>query len=379
MTGLDDFGPSTYVAPLQAWLDDVAGPEPNERGVRFYTRLAVNDLCRRLEVIDCLAQHPEISEVPIPPILYITGHERSGTTLLHNLLSLDERARHLKRWELMRPTPPPEAATYGADPRIAEMQAPQEKLRGTLLEQMHWVDATDPEECTWGLWNCTGMLGQSPSCVLPRWRDWLTTADMTETFVEYRQLVQLLLWHNPVADSGYLVLKAPQHAPMVETLASVFPDAHFVFTHRDPFRVFTSTSALVGHTNETFLRDPSVLQAGGRGLDAMIRRTEHKFSRMIEADRVLGDRITNVAYPDLIADPTAVVRRIHRDAGHSCPEDLEGRIGTFLAAQKAGRRARPPRDLPSFGLDHQSFLERPAVARYCQHFDVSPEKARMTG
>ena len=86
-TGLSDFGPPTYVEPLQAWLADLAGPVPNERGVQFYTRLALNDLCRRLDIIDWLNRHPEIADVPVPPILYITGHERSGTTLLHNLLA----------------------------------------------------------------------------------------------------------------------------------------------------------------------------------------------------------------------------------------------------------------------------------------------------
>ena len=302
-TGLSDFGPPTYVAPLQAWLADLAGSHLNERGVQFYTRLAVNDLCRRLEIIDWLHRCPEIADVPVPPILYITGHERSGTTLLHNLLSLDARARSLKRWELMRPTPPPETVSYSSDPRITEVQAPLERLRGTLLERMHRVDADDPEECTWGLWNGTGMLGQSPSCVIYNWREWLGTADLTDTFCEYRQLIQLLLWRNPVGEEGYLVLKAPQHAISVDVLARVFPEAHFVFTHRDPFRVFTSLVALAGHTNESFLNDASFLQARGQGVEPLIRRSEIKFTRMVESDKALGHRITNVAYSELVNNP----------------------------------------------------------------------------
>jgi len=34
-----------------------------------------------------------LTAVPLPPIVYITGLERSGTTLLHNLLALHPQAR----------------------------------------------------------------------------------------------------------------------------------------------------------------------------------------------------------------------------------------------------------------------------------------------
>jgi len=40
---------------------------------------------------------PEIGEVEIPPIIYVTGLERSGTTLLHNVLAAHENGRALLR------------------------------------------------------------------------------------------------------------------------------------------------------------------------------------------------------------------------------------------------------------------------------------------
>jgi len=65
--------------------------------------LAVRDVARRLRVLDTLRARPEIADVPLPPIVYITGLERSGTTLLHNLMALRADARALLRWELMEP------------------------------------------------------------------------------------------------------------------------------------------------------------------------------------------------------------------------------------------------------------------------------------
>jgi Sulfotransferase family len=134
-TGLNDFGGDWFEQPLAAWAEDLAGPSLTEPGRAFLGRLAVTNLCRRLEVVDWWNRHPEIEDVAMPPILYITGLERSGTTLLHNLLALYPLLRALLRWELMRPAPPPEASSYRTDPRIAEVQASVDRLRGTLLER----------------------------------------------------------------------------------------------------------------------------------------------------------------------------------------------------------------------------------------------------
>ena len=44
---------------------------------------------------------------------------RTGTTILHDLLALDPATRVPATWEVDRPVPPPETATYDTDARIA--------------------------------------------------------------------------------------------------------------------------------------------------------------------------------------------------------------------------------------------------------------------
>jgi Sulfotransferase family len=148
--GLDDFGESWFLGPLSAYAVDLEQPNLTEFGRQFLRTRAVLDLVRRLRVLETLRQHPEIAAVPIPPIVYITGLERSGTTLLHNLLALHRDARVLRRWELLEPVPPPETETFDTDARIARVQAQADVLRGTLLEHMHWVNATDPRSACAG-------------------------------------------------------------------------------------------------------------------------------------------------------------------------------------------------------------------------------------
>lgn len=378
-SGLDDFGDDWFEQPLAAWVEDLAGPALSSSGRAFLTRLAITNLCRRLEVVDCLKRNPEVADVPIPPILYITGLERSGTTLLHNLLALHPGARALLRWELTRPAPPPERGTFRTDPRIAEVQASLEPLRGTKLEKMHWVDAVDPEECTWGAYDCTGLLGRAPGVLMPTWDQWILDNDMTASYREYRLLIKLLTWRNPVENKGHLVLKCPQNARHIGSFSSVFPEAKFVFTHRDPYRTIVSVCALTEHINSSFTCDDSLYAPDGPGLRWAIGATERSLSRIAEFGRESRASLAHVQYPSLVAEPANVVRSVYTQVGIEESKEQQEKIHAFLEAQTRGKRAEPPADLPTYGLDRTEFTHRPIVAAYCRQFGVMPEMKRITG
>lgn len=69
-TGIDDVGDEWFLQPLAAWSDDLRSDNLTDSGRAFLRRLAVNDVARRLEVLQALRDHPEIFDVPIPPIVY---------------------------------------------------------------------------------------------------------------------------------------------------------------------------------------------------------------------------------------------------------------------------------------------------------------------
>ena len=293
-TGISDVGDDWFMTPLAAWASDLEQPNLTDRGRRFLRSLAVRDVSRRLRVLATLREHPEINDVEIPPIVYITGLERSGTTVLHNLVALHRSSRALRRWELMEPIPPPTTATYETDPRIAAVQASVEPLRGSLLEQMHWVNADEPEECVWGFVDCVSMLGQAPSMCMPNWGRFISEADQTPAFEHYRQVVQLLTWRHPVDPGGFLVLKAPQIARHLDAFADVFPEARFVVTDRDPFRALVSVAVLgqsivepfsvVDRRDRTARRDRCAGRSGSRRSDrGLPRRSARRSTELASA------------------------------------------------------------------------------------------------
>jgi hypothetical protein len=376
-TGLDDFGDDWFRGPLAAWAADLDDGVLTDAGRRFFTALAVQDLARRLRVLDVLRQNPEIDDVPIPPIVYITGLARSGTTLLHNLLALHDRARPMLRWELMEPVPPPEAATYRTDPRIAKVQASIDKRRGSDLERMHWVDATDPEECTWAFIDFVSLLAGAASASMPRWGAVFQNASQAPAYRSYRRILQLLLWKNPPPEGGFLVLKAPQTAPHIDDFAMVFPEARFVVTDRDPYRTLQSTVTLLAGLHAPFIDPASSLSQ--RLLDQNLQFTARSLEAIARYDAAARHPAVHVPYPALIADPVAQAIEVFEHLPHPPDGSLGAKIEAFLAAQKAGARLAPPSKLHDIAVSSDIVRSHPGIADYCELHRIGRETRRLTG
>jgi hypothetical protein len=373
-SGLSDWGDDWFRQPLAAWVEDLGSDHLNDVGRSFFTSLAVRDLCRRLEVIDTLRRHPEIDEVVIPPIVYVTGTIRSGTTLLHNAMSLHAGAKALLRWELMEPVPPPEQATAGTDPRIARVQASIDKRRGTPLEAMHWVNADEPEECQWGFIDFVSLLAGAAGGCMSRWGQFSDHADYTRVFENYRRLIKLLLWKNPPLEGGFLVLKAPQIANHLAAFSAVFPEARFLVTVRDPYRVFASGRAMVGGIVDAFVTDdfepPDPLP---------IEVLERVLQSLLDFNSASPELMTTIGYPALVADPPAIAAAACAELELPDDHEFASKVETFLEAQRSGARVSPPAALPEPGLTHDEVLQRPTVAAFCNRFGVEPERTRLTG
>ncbi len=68
--------------------------------------------------------------------MFVTGEPRSGTTLMHALMSVDPEARALRFWEVMYPSPPPGLA--GADdPRRARADDDWREINAKLPKWLH--------------------------------------------------------------------------------------------------------------------------------------------------------------------------------------------------------------------------------------------------
>ena len=266
--------------------------------------------------------------------LVITGLPRSCTTILHEAIRRDPANRVPLTWEARYPTPPPEAATYETDPRIAATEQAYDALHAMVPELKAMVPMSGRSVI-----ECSSFMAYEFACDLfdptfdiPSYRDWLWEQDITETYETYRKILQHLSWR---CARDRWVLKAPTHLRTLDALLAVFPDACIVQNHRDPLLSLASVISL----RLTMLK-PTVAELDVPRLARWISQDNAEWlARGLETRRRLNreDRFFDVYFNDFQSDPEGVVTRLYAHFDLPLGDEALSRIRKFLGENPRGK------------------------------------------
>src|SRR5579863_4224375 len=153
-TGLEDFGDSDPHDHWRTHFEVLLRAVEQEADLNLLGRLLTRSdlliyLQNRLQVTDWYKHHPQINDETIRQPLFIVGLPRSGTTILHEVLSQDDQFSIVKKWEALFPCPPPEETLYQSDPRILKAHkliTIQDRI-SPEWKTMHAVGGELPVEC----------------------------------------------------------------------------------------------------------------------------------------------------------------------------------------------------------------------------------------
>jgi hypothetical protein len=350
-TGLSDFGDDRFRDGLRALVEAFeARDTAHAFGRLFFREYCTALLVNRLKVQADLTRHPEILGVPVPRPLFITGLPRSGTTLLHRLMSEDPAGRTLLFWEALEPSPPPSPETHRTDPRIARARRSMAMLHrlSPRLAVAHEFDAESPEEDN-NLFahdfqaGILGFLFDAPDYA--HWLERRTAAELALTYRYVKAQLQLLSWKWP---GGPWVLKSPAHLFSLDALLAVFPDARVVQTHRDPLEVVPSLCSLASGFRSITTERVDLRRLGAEFAEAMAVGPERAIAVRAGADPA---RFFDVAYNDLVADPVGTLRAVCRHFGDEFGPEFEARARRRLAANPRHKHGVHRYSLGDFGLD----------------------------
>ena len=369
-TGLADFGDGAFREPLAIFLRALESEAALTLVGRFLARRELLGwLVNRLELTDTWRRHPEILREEVRAPLFVTGSGRSGTSLLHELLAQDPRSRVLRTWEALHPCPPPEAAGYETEPRIARADREMrlwERI-APAYGTMHENGGAVPQECIYLTAHELQSDLLSGSYQVPSYQAWLARSDKTRAYRYHRRMLQLLQWRCP---GERWVLKAPSHLWTLRELFAVYPEARVVQTHRDPLVVLASMTSLVATL--FWLRsdrvDPRAIAKGWlRGVAFMLTHSlEQREKGLLPADR-----IHDVLYQELVRDPIGAVRRLYARFELELAPVAEARMRAYLAARPKDRRGAHRYAFAHTGLDLSR--ERARFAAYQERFGVPSE------
>lgn len=370
-TGLDDFGDDAWREPFSVLLDGLEGEADLHLMGRMAARAEIlNWLQNRLRITELLKRHPEIHDVVIDRPVFIIGIGRSGTTILYELLAQDERFRVLLGWEAVFPCPPPEAATYDSDPRIARADRLLTQINRVVPEHeaMHDIGGRVPIECGQIMGHSfiadqIGAFYQSPS-----YAKWLMEHDWGPAYDYHRTILKVLQWKNP---RQHWLLKAPNHLVHIPELLRVYPDARLIQTHRDPIKTIASVTNLLGTLywaksdqpfNSSAFEDLMLAPGVAGQLENVMT---------LRAEGVIPDQaITDILYHQLVRDPLATLATVYERLGMAFDDALRRKAQDFLTVkQGAGHGSHRYRALSP----ERVARDRPLFAKYQAHYGVPDE------
>jgi hypothetical protein len=367
-TGADDLGDIAYDEPLGMLVQSLErDAKLDASGVARASELIVSMFAKRLAVVRDRTAHPEIAQERIERPVFIIGLPRTGSTHLHALMTQVNGARTPLMWEMAMPSPPPHRETFTTDPRIALAQAGVDQL-GPEFQRLHSLSATRPEQCNalmdWSFIN----QAWTASWEVTSYKEWLYSSDYVAAFAAHKQLLQHLQWQVP----GTWILKYPKHLLNLPSLLAAYPDARFVWTHRDPGLVVPSALTLTSwFRSQNPSYDPVLFGREWATLEELIARRG-----VSSRDSIPGfeERCIDVYFQDLMSDPHGVVGQICELADLDYNETSHQQVQAFLDDNPRNKHGENRYAPEQFGLTADGLRRR--FAFYIDRFEVPIESKR---
>jgi omega-hydroxy-beta-dihydromenaquinone-9 sulfotransferase len=290
--------------------------------------------------------------------LFIVGHWRTGTTLLHELLMLD-----------------PDHAC----PTYAQCQEPHHFLLTERLLKRLWflmpshrpmdnmrIGWDQPQEDEFAL----ALMGQpSPYLTIafpnhpPQDQEAFDLDRLPRRAREAwkRAFVGFLRRVSYRYPGRRLVLKSPTHSCRIPTLLELFPEARFVHIVRDPLVVYPSTV----HLWKSLYRTHGLQRPTFRGLEEHVVETFcHLYERLEEGKRLVPPgHWHELRYEDLTARPMEEMRRVYEGLNLGDFDRARPGLERYFA-DHAGYR---PNEYPPLPPETVALLRRrwgPVIERY---------------
>lgn len=333
-TGLSDYGDdSSFTIRFGQAVDHLNRIGMNEAGQHAAARVCHWLLTSRLQLFEDHKRYPIGDEVIDRP-MFATGEPRSGTTLMHALMSVDPNARALRFWEVMNPSPPPGVAEPD-DARRARADADWREINAKMPKWLHshpyndmLGDGLPEDERTWAM----DFRVMTPTAW---WRVPMQTLSMglpTDPTAQYRLHKAMLQQFQYARPNKYWVLKG-FHGFRLKEFFAAYPDANLVYLHRDPVQVAASRTMMMADILDGIV-GPIDLQAEAKMHLSMTRAS---IANTMSNPLISDPRIHHVRYSDFVAEPVETIRSYYEFCGRSLTAEAETAMRDYLKNNRGDR------------------------------------------
>ncbi len=288
--------------------------------------------------------------------IFVIGHWRSGTTLLHELLVLDERHTCSNYYDCFCPNH--FLLTAGVFRPLLRGLLPKQRPMDNMAAAWDSPQEDEFALCNMGL--------RSPYLTIafpnrpPQNQEFFELADVSPR--ERTRWQRGLTWFLKcltVRTPRRIVLKSPPHTFRIKVLLEMFPKARFVHIIRNPYVIFPSTINLW----KRLYRNDGLQVPTYEGLDEHVFTTFARMYEVFERDRGLipAGQFCEVRYEDLVARPIEQIERVYDELKLGGFEAVRPAMEAYFAQKadyKTNRYQLPPELAAEINRRWASFFQR---------------------
>lgn len=295
--------------------------------------LSVSNSC--FSLLEKIIFSRKVNRTKLEPPVFIIGHWRSGTTLLHNLMSMDKQFIYPNMGAMLFPSH--FLLTESVLKHVVKLLIPKQRPMDNMP-----VDWDLPQEDETSI-----MLLHTISPYLA-----IGFSDQSEVYERYYELDQLTpdeeaLWKKTFlyflkkltfkgGEKKRVLLKSPTHTFRIPFLLKMFPDAQFVYIHRNPYKVYNSTL----HLRRTMFGDNGFAPLDMEKVEEDMSNIYLNHLDIYERDRktVPEGQLHEVRFEDLAENPVDELKKLYEHLNLPGYDNLVENMQPYLRDQKSYKK-----------------------------------------
>lgn len=280
-----------------------------------------------------------LKNVKVLPPLFVLGHWRSGTTLLHNLMTLDDRFTYPNLYQCIFPHHflSTETAMAGLTSWLVPKRRPMDNMEaGWKLPQedeLAMLLAT-----TYSPYRNLAFQGHRE-----RYQDYFDfkTAKPEER-EEWKQAMLRFMQKITLRSGKPIITKSPGHTFRIEILRELFPDAKFLYIHRHPYHVIRSTI----HLRAVMFQTNALGRINLENHDELVYQAYEQCIQTYEQDKaqIPAGHLYEIKYENLEQSILTNMEKVYQELSLPDFEHVRGRIEQYAASQKEYKKNEFPTD-----------------------------------
>ncbi|MEJ2003714.1 MAG: sulfotransferase [Cyclobacteriaceae bacterium] len=268
------------------------------------------------------------SQIRVEKPVFILGHWRSGTTLLHNLLCQSPNAAYVTTYQTV-------FSNYLGSATLLKpfmkFLMPQHRPGDNVRLNVNY-----PQEEEFALCNH----------ITESYYHFFYFPESVEEFFErsvkftrgnqakwersYDSLLKQALFTMP--GKSYAVIKNPVNTGRVQILRKKYPDARFIHIYRNPYVVFLSTKKFFTELMPTLW----LKETGASVIEEIILQKYADFMEKFDAER--DERIVDIRFEDFEKEPVRTLEEFYKNSGMEDFDAIRHHLEAYARDQRSHKK-----------------------------------------